>query len=83
MISDVNSFSFVAESLGGVFDCLIRLADAHSLEHVCIRGVSGYQVVRVTTNADTDCVFKAIAEMGDDVMHVSLRRLPLVGDVSE
>ena len=83
MISDTNTFSFVAESLGGAFDCLFSLADAHHVEHVCIREVSGFQFVHVTTNAHIDCVFEAISATEDDLMRTSLRHLGPVEDISE
>ncbi len=81
MIPEVNTFSFVAESLGGVFDCLISLADAHALKYVCIREVSGFQVVHVTTNAGIDCVFDAVAAADDEVMLTSLRHLGQLEEV--
>jgi hypothetical protein len=83
MISDINTFTFVANSLGNVFDFLISLADGHHVEHICIRDFSGFQVVNVTTNAHIDCVFDAVCATDDDLMRETLRHYGLVEDVPE
>jgi len=83
MTSDLSTFTFVAESLAGAFDALNNLADAHHVGHVCIREVSGFRVVHVTTNAHIDCVLDAAVATDDDLIRASLRQLGWAEDVAE
>ena len=83
MTTDLNTFSFVAESLGGVFDFLSSLTDDHHVQHVCIRDFSGIQLVHVTTDAHIDCVFDAMFATDDDLMLPSLRHLGRIEDGPE
>lgn len=83
MITVTNTFSFVAKSLGNVFDVLINFADDHHVEHICIRDFSGFQVVNVTTNAHIDCVFDAVFATDDDLVRETLRHFGHAEDVPE